>query len=298
MGGLTSANRDSTFIKKMRAWDDGTLWTLSRDIEETGYIYVYTGLSWSKWTGLAIGGYTNPSHLDFDLASTRLWAVSKDDPRNSSYYAAVAGNGNNSTVASWLEDYYTGNYTGVRTYAESDSSAWFLESSTDPDRAAVYYSPINSQTRLRRMRTSAAVASGFSDSLPLYSSASGVLHQGCAAPGEALLPDGNGGMWIVMNDGVSHMKVSDTTTVVGISKRTSLASMAVGFRAGKLELMLPSAQEVHVQVLDLNGRLLERQDLGTLAAGSHVVNLSRGQGLLLVRVQAGEQSRTLRLPSF
>ena len=299
MSGVTNTYRDSTAVKKLRAWDDGTLWALCYKTGYTGYIYVYTGLAWTNWTGLSIGSGNNPGHLDFDLASTRLWTVSKDDPRNSAYYAAVAGNGNSSTVASWPEEYYTGDYTGVRTYAESDSSAWFLGSSNDPDAAASSWGLYsNAMTHLYRMHTSADVSSGFSDSLPAYTSVSGTLHQGAAAPGDALLAGGNGGLWIVMHDGVSRMKVTTSTPTIGISGHaSSLTSPLASLRAGKLELSLSSAATVRIQVLDLNGRVLERQDL-TLTAGTHAVSLSKGQGLRLVRIQASEQSQTLRLPSL
>ncbi len=71
----------------------------------------------------------------------------------------------------------------------------------------------------------------------------------------------------------------------------------------ELQFVLPASEVARMEVLDLQGRVLLREDLGRLPAGQHnwSWNLQSAQGqrvasgMYLVRLQAGAQAETLRL---
>jgi ligand-binding sensor domain-containing protein len=275
---LAGIGADSTKITKLRATSDGQLYALAN-----GIIYRYSGLNWSTTpaVGFVTGNGNAGSFYDIDLAQNNVWS----QYTTVSQYKATSW-GVTSASATVANGIFNPAFSGG-IFAASDTSAWFFGQASTGAYAGEL---VDAGIYRVSSNTKGIVESYTSDS---------VLHAGKAANGEHIFSDNNGGLWIVMNDGVSRMKVTINGSGSGISGRaSSLTSPLASFRAGKLELSLPSAAAVRIQVLDLNGRVLERQDLGTLTAGTHAVSLSEGQGLRLVRVQAGQQSQTLRLPTF
>ena len=73
------------------------------------------------------------------------------------------------------------------------------------------------------------------------------------------------------------------------------ATFARALGNGRIGLELGSDASVRIRVSDLRGSLLDRRDLGSLPAGSHVLDLGRAHGIRLVTVQAGSRTATLRL---
>lgn len=274
---LTGLGADSAKITKLRATSDGQLYALAN-----GIIYWYSGLNWSKTPAVAfVTGNGNAGNFyDIDLAQNNVWSqyMTASQYQANSWGVASAS----ATVASGI---FNPAFSGG-VFAASDTSAWFFNQASTAS-----FTGSMEDAGLYRVSSS---TKGIVES---YTSDS-ALHAGKAASGEHIFSDNNGGLWVVMKDGVSRMKVTTSGTGTGISSHaSSLTSPLASLRAGKLELSLTSAAAVRIQVLDLNGRVLERQDL-TLAAGTHAVALSKGQGLRLVRIQAGDQSQTLRLPSL
>ncbi len=65
------------------------------------------------------------------------------------------------------------------------------------------------------------------------------------------------------------------------------------FNDNILSFELPKAQNVHVQVFDMRGRMASDFDLGMQSSGSHVVPWTHGRlpaGLYLAKIKTGEQS--------
>lgn len=109
--------------------------------------------------------------------------------------------------------------------------------------------------------------------------------------------DPTGGVWLTGTRGVLHMKATTSSTDhSGISSHTvhSFARIA----ADKLQFNLDEVTDVHLQVLSLDGRVLEQRSLGNLAAGFHTVTLSKQSGMNLLRIKAGKETQTLRLMPF
>lgn len=77
------------------------------------------------------------------------------------------------------------------------------------------------------------------------------------------------------------------------------ASRPAGFvRArsqGRIQFELDGAEQVRVRVRDLLGTLLEARDLGSLAAGSHEVDLGRSNSVRLVEIATSSRRETIRL---
>jgi len=278
---LTGIGTDSTLIRKIVANASGVwLFTRKATVDGLGRIYCNSGLGWGKWSGQtgAVG------HFDFDVTSNNVWNVSKDDGRQGSYNASVAGFGASSAIANLKYQNSFLSITGdeVQVHAESDTSAWYFES-----QGEVFFTP----TRFYRMST--ALGGKFTASYSADTTAS--LQSGTIVPGESIHPDGNGGYWLVMDNGVTHMKVAAKTN--GLAARTAVPSFA-SLQAGSVQVFLNQASAVRYEILDLSGRTLERKNLGLLSEGSHAIALPKATGMRILRIKAGERSETLRLPAL
>jgi hypothetical protein len=94
------------------------------------------------------------------------------------------------------------------------------------------------------------------------------------------------------------------TTAVGPPQAIAFALEGVrpnptAGRALKVAFSLPTALPARLEVLDVMGRLVTRRDVGSLGAGSHVVDLAAGRtlapGLYLVRLRQGGNARVTRV---
>jgi len=273
---LTGIGSDSTLITKMRALEDNTLWALAN-----GKIYTWTTASWKNWTGIVItgNGPGTGTFGNFDLVGNNLWTSYQTKGQIYAYSWGTATMANSSLIASGTD---VNNITAPL-FAESDASAWYFNSSKVGS-----YSVLPDPSKLMKMNAADNKV------VTSFSSATSKLHQGIQCAGEALFSDKDGGLWVVMTEGVSRMKV---TTTVGLSARTAAPSFA-SLQAGSVQVSLTQASAVRYEILDLSGRVLEMKNLGILSEGSHVVSLPKANGMRILRVKAGDRSETLRLPAL
>jgi ligand-binding sensor domain-containing protein len=274
---FTGFGADSTLITKMRALEDNTLWVLAN-----GKVYTWTTASWKNWTGIAITG-TGPgtgTFGNFDLAGNHLWTSFQTKGQYQAYSWGTATMANNSLIASGIDV----NSTIAPVYAENDETAWYFN-----QQSSMMYTNLKSATELQKMSATEKKV------VTRYTSETSNLHKGSQAPGDNLFSDKNGGLWIVMTDGVSRMKV--TPQPVGIATR-STASTFASVQAGKLLFSLNQPTSVRFEILDLSGRVLERKNLGMLSEGAHAIALPKATGLRILQIKAGDRSETMRLPAL
>lgn len=277
---LTGIGTDSTLIRKIIANASGVwLFTRKASASWTGNIYCNSGMGWGKWLGqTGAAGY-----FDFDVTSNNVWNVSKEDSRQGTYNASVAGFGASTAVANLVDrmSFLTNTGNEVQVHAESDTSAWYFESEgTD------FF------TRTHFYRVSTALGGRVTAS---YSAdTTGQLQSGTIVPGESIHPDGNAGYWLVMDNGVSRMKV---TTTVGLTASSAAPSFA-SLQAGAVQVSLTQVSAVRYEILDLSGRVLEMKNLGILSEGTHAIALPKATGMRILRIKAGEHTETLRLPAL
>jgi len=110
--------------------------------------------------------------------------------------------------------------------------------------------------------------------------------------------DPTGGVWLVGTRGILHMNATTSTTLPPSGISSLAAQSFARIAAGKLQFSLAEATDVHLQILSLDGRVLEQRSLGNLSAGSHTVTLSKQSGMNLLRIKAGKETQTLRLMPF
>ncbi|HXP90352.1 MAG TPA: hypothetical protein VN931_05415 [Fibrobacteria bacterium] len=113
-----------------------------------------------------------------------------------------------------------------------------------------------------------------------------------------MLADSSGGLWLVESDGIQRWADAGLPVSAGLSARVSSARSPMHLTGNVLSFSLPSGGRAHLEILDLSGRVLVRQDLGFLAAGTHEVKIPRGNGLRFCRVAAGSDRQTLEVAGF
>jgi len=277
---LTGIGADSSKITKLRAPDDGSLWALAG-----GSVVTYTGIKWKHWNTATISG-NGPGSGDiysFDLAQNNLWFSFQGSGQYQAYsWAGEATSDTINVLVSGTTDdlYYP--------CAESDTSAWYFASSS----AAKYTGVATSSDLFHASKASGA-------NVRITSTVDGgQLHKGVLGGGENIFTDNAGGLWIVMKDGVSRLKVSTSTTSISGHAASAVGSASASIRDGKLVVSIAQATSVRVQTLDMNGRVLDDRDLGALTAGSHTVGSVQGHGVFLVRVWTNGLSQTIHLPAL
>lgn len=272
----TIGSADSTLITKMRALEDNTLWTLAN-----GKVYTWTTKDWKNWTGIVITGTGAGAGKfgNFDLVGNNLWTSYQAKTQYQNYSWGVAGMANSSLITSGTDV----NGISAPVSAESDETAWYYN-----QPIGMMYSSLNSASVLQKMSATEKKV------VARYTSETSKLHQGKQAAGESLLSDKDGGLWIVMTDGVSRMKV---TATVGLTARTAAPSFA-NLQAGAVQVSLNQASAVRYEIVDLSGRVLEMKNLGILSEGTHAIALPKANGMRILRIKAGTRSEILRLPAL
>jgi hypothetical protein len=101
----------------------------------------------------------------------------------------------------------------------------------------------------------------------------------------------------------TFMGLSPTALMQGRGKPAALdfkSTPRITLNNGTLSYVLPEKQNVHVQIVDLHGRVALDMNLGSKPAGTHSVRLADqklGAGLYLARVKAGTWS-VVSLPAI
>jgi hypothetical protein len=113
-----------------------------------------------------------------------------------------------------------------------------------------------------------------------------------------LLADSSGGLWMVQADGIQRWANAGLPVGAGLAQRSSRTPAPMRLSGNVLSFSLSSGGRALLEIIDLSGRILDRQDLGVLAAGPHAVKIPQGNGVRLCRVAAGSDRQSLEIAGF
>jgi hypothetical protein len=98
--------------------------------------------------------------------------------------------------------------------------------------------------------------------------------------------------------GVCLVPASQSTGILASSSGGGAGISGLRMEGGALSFRLGRSVAERLEILDLSGRVLASHELGILAAGSHRIAVPSGNGLRIVRIEGGGESRSLKLAAF
>jgi hypothetical protein len=113
-----------------------------------------------------------------------------------------------------------------------------------------------------------------------------------------LLADSSGGLWLVEGDGIQRWAGAGLPVSAGLAERSSRTPAPMHLSGNVLSFSLSSGGRALFEILDLSGRILDRRDLGLLAAGPHSLTIPHGDGLRLCHIAAGSDRQSLEIAGF
>ncbi len=117
---------------------------------------------------------------------------------------------------------------------------------------------------------------------------------------DASLPvgPGNGGNELA----IDNIRVTDDGTLstqdVRIFERATVQPNPASGSYTTVQFNLEAAQEVHLELIDITGKVVSIKNHGILATGNHMLQVDRGNlasGIYLLRLRSGQHSQVLRI---